>query len=109
MKILNTAERRVVFILLVCALSSFASCATDSSSKPTPDAAKRVLKLRGYEFNDASFLRAAAANDVTAVNGFLAAGMNPNVKDEDGGATALIFAATHDNREMVTALLRGGA
>jgi ankyrin repeat protein len=100
------------FVLLVCVLLSlagFAGCAAGPSDKPTPDAAKRFLKLRGYEFNDASFLRAAAANDVTTVNGFFAAGINPNVKDEDSGATALIFAATHDNPEMVTALLRGGA
>jgi ankyrin repeat protein len=100
------------FVLLVCALLSlagFTGCAAGPSSKPTPEAAKRFLKLRGYEFNDASFLRAAAANDVTTVAGFLDAGINPNVKDEDSGATALIFAATHDNPEMVNALLLGGA
>lgn len=85
------------------------SCAQSRGDRPTPEAAKRFLKLRGYEFNDKSFLAAAAANDLSAVNGFLAAGIDPNVKDESTGATALIRAASHDDRDMVNVLLNGGA
>lgn len=94
--------------LIVC-LVTLVGCAESRSDKPTPEAAKRILKLRGYEFNDKSFLKAAASNDVVAINGFLSAGINPNVKVEESGATALISAATRDSPEVVTTLLRGGA
>lgn len=74
----SCTERKVgIWTLLVCALLAplgFVGCAGGRSNKPTPDAAKRFLKLRGYEFNDKSFLAAAAANDVAAVKGFLARG-----------------------------------
>ncbi len=95
-------------ILLLCVLLGFSGCGQPASRKPTPEAAKQILKLRGYEFNEKSFLSAAAANDVIAVNGFLTAGMDANVKDEDG-VTALITAASHGNPEIVNALIKGGA
>ena len=95
--------------LVVCLVLTLAGCAESRSDKPTPDAAKRFLKLRGYQFDDKSFLAAAASNDVAAVNWFLSAGMNPNVKEPESGATALISAATRDSPDVVTALLRGGA
>jgi ankyrin repeat protein len=104
-----TGRATVICICVLLGLPGFVGCVQSRSDKPTPDAAKRFLKLRGYEFNDKSFLRAAAANDVIAVNGFLAAGINPNVKDESSGATALISAASHDSPEIVSALLRAGA
>lgn len=109
MKPLCTARKGGVRLLLVCILLTLSGCGQSASRKPTPDAAKRFLKLRGYEFNEKSFLSAAAANDVIAVNGFLAAGISPNVKDEGSGATALISAASHGNPEIVHALLQGGA
>jgi ankyrin repeat protein len=95
--------------LIVCLLLTFAGCAQSRGDKPTPEAAKRFLKLRGYEFNDKSFLAAAVANHVSAVNGFLAAGIDPNVKAEGSGETALILAAAHGNPDIITTLLRGGA
>jgi ankyrin repeat protein len=45
---------------------------------------------------------------VIAVNTFFAAGINPNAKDEESGATALISAAEHGDIEIVKALLQGG-
>lgn len=95
--------------LLVFVVLLFSSCAQSTSNKPTPEAAKRFLKLRGYEFNDKAFFAATEANDVASINGFLAAGINPNVKDEESGATALIIAATRDRQPAVEALLKGGA
>ena len=44
-----------------------------------------------------------------AVNAFLAAGMNPNVKDESRGETALIAAATRGDMAIVKTLIDGGA
>jgi ankyrin repeat protein len=94
--------------LLVVALTGLAGCGQTARPKPTPEAIKQFLQLRGYQFDGKGFLAAAAANDVVAVNGFLDAGIDPNVKDDDG-ATALISGAWHGNEEIVAALLRGGA
>ena len=67
-------------LLIGLCLVTLAVVPYSRGDKPTPDAAKRFLKLRGYEFNEKSFLAAAAANDLTAVNAFLAAGINPECK-----------------------------
>ncbi|MGH9905260.1 MAG: ankyrin repeat domain-containing protein, partial [Pyrinomonadaceae bacterium] len=44
-----------------------------------------------------------------AVSAFLAAGINPNVKDPERGETALIAAAARGDLSIVKALLQGGA
>lgn len=98
-----------IVVLLALVLFTFPSCAGPRAEMPTPDAAKRFLLLRGYQFDSKSFQRAVAANDISAVEGFLAAGIDPNVKDEESGGTALIWAATHDEADLVKVLLRGGA
>src|SRR5678816_214526 len=96
-------------VVLALVLFTFSSCAGPRAEKPTPDAAKRFLLLRGYQFDAKSFQRAVVANDISAVDGFLAAGIVPNVKDEESGGTALIWSATHDEADLVKVLLRGGA
>jgi len=96
-------------VVLASVLFTFPGCAGPRAEKPTPDAAKRFLLLRGYQFDAKSFQRAVAANDISAVNGFLAAGIDPNVKDEETGGTALIWAATHDEADLVKVLLGGRA
>ncbi len=96
-------------ILILCLVFTVFSCASPANEKPTPGAARQFLKLRGYNFDEKSFLSAAAANDVIAVNAFFAAGINPNVKDEESGATALVLAAGHGDMEIVKTLLKGGA
>jgi uncharacterized protein len=108
-KTFSRARRDSATILLVTILLSLPACGQSGGKKPTPEAAKQFLKLRGYEFDEKSFLAAAGANDVIAVNGFLAGGMSPNVKDDSSGATALISAAWHGNEEIVNVLLQGGA
>lgn len=99
-------------ILLVCVLVGLcgvAGCGSSANKKPTPEAAKRFLQLRGYEFNEKSFGSAVAANDVAAVTAFLNAGINPNTKDEETATPVLVAAAVRDNDEMVRVLLQGGA
>ena len=105
----HSKKSRRFSIAIAFLLLTLAGCAQSRGDRPTPEAAKRFLKLRGYEFNEKSFLAAAAANDISAVNGFLAAGIDPNVKDENTGATALIRAASNDEKDMVNVLLNGGA
>ena len=81
---------------------------SEAGVPPTPDAAKRFLKLRGYDFNEESFFKAAADGDVMAVNGFISAGININVKNKDDD-TALTAMAAKGNARVIDALLRGGA
>jgi len=84
------------------------ACTGVSSDQPTPEAAQKFLKLRGYDFNENSFFRAAANGDVLAVNGFISGGININAKDENND-TALTASAVRGDAPVVEALLRGGA
>lgn len=95
-------------LAVVGLLFSFSACAGPEYSQPTPEASKRFLKLRGYNFDDQSFLAAANAGDELAVNGFISAGINPNAKDQNGD-TALTAAADRGDVRIVNALLLGGA
>ncbi len=84
-------------------------CVKPITSEATPEAAQQLLKLRGYEFNEESFLAAAIARDMMAINAFLDAGINVNAQNELDGRTALISAAARGDLEVVTALLHGRA
>jgi uncharacterized protein len=100
--------KRLAIIISLCVLSMLTACVSTGTDQPTPEAAKRFLLLRGYEFDEESFLKAAAQGDVMAVNGFFSAGINPNAKDQNGD-TALTAAAARGDLRIVEALLRGGA
>src|SRR5260221_12259368 len=71
-------------LLIVGLLACLCACAEPGSEQPTPEAAKRFLKLRGYNFDERSFFSAITAGDELAVNGFISAGIDLNAKDEDG-------------------------
>ncbi len=98
--------KRLVGPLIILAIT-LCVCACEGAEKPTPEAARRFLKLRGYEFDESSFFKAAAAGDVMAVNGFLNAGINPNAKNDDGD-TVLTDSAARGDMQMVNALLNSG-
>jgi ankyrin repeat protein len=89
------------------ALLSLAGCADLASRQAAPESAQRLLKLRGYNFDEKSFFAAAQARDVMAINAFLDAGINPNAQDSDG-RTVLISAAAHGDLDVVNALLPRG-
>ncbi|HSS21777.1 MAG TPA: ankyrin repeat domain-containing protein [Pyrinomonadaceae bacterium] len=105
MKVRLPPELVLTVLVLLCATA----CAEQPPTNPTPESYQRFLKLRGYEFNEKAFLAAVAVNDSTAVDGFISAGVNPNAKDAETGASALILAATKDELEVVQVLLHGGA
>jgi uncharacterized protein len=98
----------LILATLVVSLFAFAGC-KETNQKPTPEQSKGALKLRGYDFDEKSFLRAASTSDEVAVRTFIDAGMSPNVKEPSTGGSALISAATRGDLEMVNALLQGGA
>ena len=104
----NTFRSYFLLITLLGSLFAFAAC-KDASEKPSPEHSKRALKLRGYDFDEKSFLKAASSSDEVAVSTFITAGMNPNVQEPTTGGSALISAATRGDLEVVNALLHGGA
>src|SRR3954469_25828058 len=101
-----TPNRLVVLAAMLLAL---AGCADPAGTKPTPQAAQQVLKLRGYEFDEKSFRAAAGARDIMAINAFFDAGINPNAQDGTDGRTALISAAARGDLEVVKLLVQRGA
>jgi ankyrin repeat protein len=108
----NAKQTPIGSVLLVCVLVGLfgvAGCGASANKQLTPDAARRFVQLRGYEFTEKGFMSAVAANDVAGVNAFLNAGMNPNTKDEETATPVLVAAAVRDHDEMVRALLQGGA
>ena len=103
-------SKRVHLLLLCIGLAACLTLAACSQAEvpPTPDAAKRFLKLRGYDFNEENFFKAAEDGDMMAINGFISAGINVNAKNKDDD-TALTAAAAKGNTKVIGALLRGGA
>ena len=98
----------ILLTIVVVGLFALAGC-KETNLKPSPDDSKRGLKLRGYDYDEKSFLRAASTSDEVAVSTFVAAGMSPNVKEPSTGGSALISAATRGDLEMVNTLLQSGA
>jgi len=98
----------LLLAIFVVSLFAFAGC-KETNQKPSPEDSKRGLKLRGYDYDEKSFLRAASTSDEVAVSTFVAAGMSPNVKEPSTGGSALISAATRGDLEMVNTLLQSGA
>ena len=88
-------------LLIVSLLLCFCACAEPGSDQPTPEASKRFLRLRGYSFDDQSFLSAANAGDELAVNGFIGAGINPNAKDENGDTAYFLPSFVEDPWEKL--------
>ena len=100
--------RVCVWALSLALLFYATGCAEGTTDQPTPDAAKRFLKLRGYEFDEESFFKAASQSDVMAVDGFISAGININAKDRNDD-TALVAAASRGDAKIIELLLRRGA
>lgn len=97
-------QKITVLCFAIAGLLGLTGCEKSASRKPTPEAAQQLLKLRGYEFNERSYLAAAQAGDILAINAFFDAGINPNAQDDDG-RTALVLAAVRGNLGVVNALL----
>src|SRR5438067_13418405 len=72
-----TSIKLIQVTLLAVILCSLSACSEALPDEPTPEAAKQFLQLRGYQFDEKSFFTAAANRDLIAINGFIAAGMNP--------------------------------
>jgi ankyrin repeat protein len=100
-------QKIVSCLLIITGLLLLAGCAQTDGKPGSPEDAKRLLKLQGYDFNERSFFAAAKAHDMTALNWFFDAGFNPNVQDSEG-RTAFISAAARGDLVIVNALLLHG-
>jgi ankyrin repeat protein len=88
------------------------ACVTQNpkqGAEASPEAAKQFLKLKGYEFDPKGFFTAVALNDLNAVNAFITAKFDLNVKDSVTGRTALIMAAASGDLPIVKSLVEAGA
>src|ERR1044072_1059507 len=94
-------------ILCFISLLLLSGCAKIEDGPATPDNAKRVLKLRGYDFDEKNFFAAAQARDTLAINAFFDAGINPNAQNSEG-RTVLISAAARGELDVVKLLLSHG-
>ena len=99
--------QKVILYLVFSSLLLLSGCAKIEEGPATPDNAKRVLKLRGYDFDEKSFFAAAQARDQLALNAFFDAGINANAQNSDG-RTVLISAAARGELDIVNLLLSRG-
>jgi ankyrin repeat protein len=100
-------QKVILFLITVSTLLVLSGCAKVQDGPATPDNAKRLLKLRGYNFDEKSFFAAAQARDTLAINSFFDAGINPNAQNSEG-RTVLINAAARGELDVVNVLLSRG-
>lgn len=98
-------------LTLLCSVAVAVSsgCAASEPPRLSPETAKQFLKLRGYNYDEGSFHVAVKRKDAAAVNAFLAAGIDPNVKEPISLAAPLIAASSRGDIEIVRSLLDGRA
>ena len=99
--------QKVSLCLVFVSLLALSGCAKIEDGPATPENAQRVLKLRGYDFDEKSFFAAAQARDKLAINAFFDAGINKNAQNSDG-RTVLIGAAARGELDIVNLLLSRG-
>lgn len=80
---------------------------SEGGTQASPQAAERIVKLRGYAFDEKNFFAAAQARDMIAINAFIDAGISPNAQNSDG-RTVLSLAAGRGDRQLVDVLLARG-
>ncbi len=85
-----------VFVILVSACES------------KQEKARSNLKKLNIEFTADSFVGRAKNSDIVAVENFLDAGMNPDIKNEEG-CSAMFYAEAQKNKKMVSLLKEHGA
>lgn len=92
-------------LLLVALLIGFTACAKSPSGKVSPDSARNVLKLRGYDFDEKSLYTAIENGDQFAVTTFVDAGFDINKHRDTDGQTPLIYASRLGKTDVVRKLL----
>jgi len=99
--------QKVILCLVAISLLVLSGCAKIEEGPATPENAQRVLKLRGYDYDEKNFFAAAQARDKLTINAFFDAGINPNAQNSEG-RTVLIAAAARGEIDVVNLLLSRG-
>ncbi len=100
-------QKVILYLIFISGLLLSSGCAKIEEGPATPENAQRLLKLRGYDFDEKSFFAAAQARDTLAINAFFDAGINQNAQNSDG-RTVLISAAARGELDMVNLFLSRG-
>jgi ankyrin repeat protein len=92
----------VLFLLALV----FAGCggASNSNEPMSPEMAKNMLKLRGFDFDDKGFFNAIKSDDVQAIRAFYDAGINVNARGEKG-ETPLTYAIQNGETKTIKAVM----
>lgn len=98
-------QKVILLAAIVISLLITAGCTDSESMRTGPEV--RLLKLRGYDFDEKNFFTAAQARDAMAINAFIDGGINPNAQDVDG-RTVLINAAARGEIDVVKLLISRG-
>ena len=101
----SPARKALTALALSATLLATLAPAHVMAAAPDPAQARKELKAMGVDYNGQEFAKAAGNGDMTAVNLFLAAGMDVN----EGGGAALGLAAGRGRLDMVKHLLSKGA
>ncbi|MBL8450355.1 MAG: ankyrin repeat domain-containing protein [Dechloromonas sp.] len=101
----SPARKALTVLALSATLLATLAPAHVMAAAPDPAQARKELKAMGVDYNGQEFAKAAGNGDMTAVNLFLAAGMDVN----EGGGAALGLAAGRGRLDMVKHLLSKGA
>jgi uncharacterized protein len=96
--------KKTISIIIVAVCLTMFGCNSQSADTPlTPDMAKNMIKLRGYEPTEIGFVKAVKSNDTIIFKTFYDAGISPNAKDEKG-ETALNAAIQNSELKTIKAL-----
>lgn len=97
---------KTVITIFALVLSIFLiSCQRNDTNAPmSPEMAKNMIKLRGFNADEKDLFQAIRAADLTILKAFFDAGISPNATNEDG-ETALTFAIDKADPKIVKALI----
>ncbi len=83
--------KKTVILMIVTLAFAFALGCKPQGESVTPDGAKQMLQLRGYEINAKGYYKAIEAEDLAAIRTFFQTDLDPNMLNEKGD-TPLTFA-----------------
>ncbi len=94
-----------VFAIFLLIFVSLVACKKPETEAPqSPDMAKSMLKLRGYDIDIDSFFRAIKGDDIISLKSFYDAGIDANSQNSSK-QTALIYAIQNAETKTVKALI----
>jgi ankyrin repeat protein len=92
-----------LFLFVALSLTLLAGCKPQDETV-SPEGAKQILQLRGFEINAKGYFKAIQAEDLAAIRTFFQSGIDPNTTNEKGD-TPLTYAVVCCEIKTVKALL----